>query len=632
MLELGPKAEGEDPDVIRASIRHMVRGAEVFIPASVTKMGDDKVVQYLVEGYAFIRRDHPDQAYYRLENSKFVQAILKQPHIRGSRQPRQIAYVTADHIERFRTQIRIEVDQGISVGDLVLITSGAYRQITARVENEILEHDAVQVHIKLRSKEAIITLPRACLRLVQKAPRSPFLDRTVALRGWFQGAEALFFWRTEDVKQLLFARDSFDRLNAWVQRGKARISLLQAVSVRLDPEPLLHGHAHFERLRTWMSRARPLYATLKGIATTVDTSSLRAKAQEWERLNRWSEGGKRLLSFVSPSYTPRPTLESKYLEWLWFQDVFSRLDTVQADLDAIDHALQEGPQMNESVENIVVDGLQLAIRCLLAPGLCDLTDAQGRPTGAIVGFLKSLVSFRKRFPGATIYVTWDGSSQRRKALFADYKANRSAKIPVSFEVEWLREVLPLLGVHQAFHPEEEADDAIATLLKGPLKGQRNVFISTDRDLLQLVTATDYQFVPAVGMGKEKTYDVNAVLLEYGVPPSEVVFVRALSGDTSDNIPGAPGFGPKTASKLVKLYGSVERVLSSNLAGLTKTQYVSLRGAEAQVRLNVVLMGLHSDLQLTHVDPNPDQITVQQRLQDVDIKPDSIVSSFFDTVG
>src|SRR4051812_13044555 len=88
VLELGSKADGEEPDLVKAAIRHTIKGAEVFIPASVTKMGDERVIQYLVEGYAFVRRDHPDAAYLRLEGSRYVQGVLRQtsgPNARSSR-------------------------------------------------------------------------------------------------------------------------------------------------------------------------------------------------------------------------------------------------------------------------------------------------------------------------------------------------------------------------------------------------------------------------------------------------------------------------------------------------------------------------------------------------------------------
>ncbi len=213
VLELGPKAEGEDPDIVKASIRHSIRDAEVFIPASITKMGEERVIQYLVEGYAFVKRKHPDATYMRLENTKYVQAVLRHPvSVNGGRPIKQLAVVRDSEIEKFRDQIKVEVDQGISVGDLVLITSGAYRQITAEVKEEIPEHDQVQVHIKLRSKEALISLPRGWLRLVQKAVKSPLRERLDLVREWFRGAYALMGWPKDSITHVLLPYQTYVRL------------------------------------------------------------------------------------------------------------------------------------------------------------------------------------------------------------------------------------------------------------------------------------------------------------------------------------------------------------------------------------------------------------------------------------
>jgi DNA polymerase-1 len=216
-------------------------------------------------------------------------------------------------------------------------------------------------------------------------------------------------------------------------------------------------------------------------------------------------------------------------------------------------------------------------------------------------------------------------------MFPAYKANRG-ELRAFFEIEYLKKVLPSLGISQAWHPEEEADDVIATLLRGPLKGQQNIVVGTDRDLLQLVTETDHMFVPAVGAGKEHYFDIATVEEEYGVPPERIVHYRAIDGDTSDNIPGAPGFGPKLASKLLKSYGTVDGVFASSLVGLTPKQYTSLRASEKQVRLNVELMVLRDNLALTLTHPNPDRTVAAERLQNVDVKVESILPVFFPVLG
>jgi len=454
VLELGPKAENEDPALIQASIRHRIRDAEVFVPASVIEVGGDRVVQYLVEGYAFIRRSHPDSFYMKLEDTKYVTSVLKNGGGRGA--PRVLATVPSSQIDQLRRQIQVEVDQGIGVGDLVLITSGPYRQITARVEEEIPEQDMVQVYIKLRSKEALITLPRAGLLLQERGPLSAFRQRLKKLRQWTRTVRPVFHWSSVQADHLML---------------------------------------------------------------------LGSKVQFFATLHRGAE----LYRYFYAIYNPTPAkddLEGKFAQWSHIHQSIESLQAVDAGVDEVEQSIFQYKR-DQMVENVIIDGHQLAIRCALSPGLSDLTDSQGRPTGAIIGFLRSLVSFRKRFENSTFYVCWDGSSQRRRLMYPEYKANRTSRSAGGFfEVEFLKELLPLLGIRQAWHPDEEADDAIATLLRGVLKGQQNVFISTDRDLVQLVTETDSQLVPAVGAGREKVYDVAAVSQEYGVSPSEVVHVRA----------------------------------------------------------------------------------------------------------
>jgi len=94
------------------------------------------------------------------------------------------------------------------------------------------------------------------------------------------------------------------------------------------------------------------------------------------------------------------------------------------------------------------------------------------------------------------------------------------------------------------------------------------------------------------------------------------------GDNSDNIPGVSRIPSKILSALVRSYGTVDKVFSSGLPGLTKAQYAKLREAEEQIRLNVDLMTLR-EIPVTQIDPNPDQIAASTRLQDVEVKPEVI---------
>lgn len=673
IIELGPKAEGEDPDLVRASIRHSIRDAEVFIPASITKVGEERVFSYLVEGYAFIKRIHPDATYMRLENTKYVQSVLRHPvSVNGGRPIKRIAVATETDIDKLRSQIRVEVDQGISVGDKVMITSGAYKQIEAIVENEIPELDAIQVHIKLRSVARIITLPRAFLKLLERAQRSPLRDRTDAVRSWFHKARPLMQWVEDDVTHLLVPYPAYVRLADWLLKSREAIAVqrlrlppedftpvqqqykkssflgdvrrrarLALLGSQTDPEherymgnaKLFEKIDQIKQLKRFQQQGRVLSITTfsdSALERFVGQESLLGKVTEWSRLSGWVATVKNLDRELETIYSlpPSPEFDARYLEWAWWKTVVERVDALHGSISVIETELRSEGDVG-MLQNLIIDGTQLAIRCMMSPGLSDLKDSTGRPTGAIVGFCQSLVSLRKRYPTAAFHVTWDGSSQRRKKMFAGYKASREGRSPLAtFEIHFLRNLLPLVGIHQAYNPYEEADDVMATLVRGRLKGQQNAFLTTDRDLLQLVGEKDHQFVPAVGSGKEKLYTVESVTEEYGVGPDRIVEVRALSGDTSDDIPGADGFGLKTASKLVKLYGTLDRLYSSNFAGLTKKQVTNLRAAEKQVRLNLELLKLQDDLDLTLVGPDPDQIAATERLREVNVKPDALLAAFF----
>jgi DNA polymerase-1 len=197
------------------------------------------------------------------------------------------------------------------------------------------------------------------------------------------------------------------------------------------------------------------------------------------------------------------------------------------------------------------------------------------------------------------------------------------------EVEWLREALPKFGVFQSWNRGEEADDAIATLVKSTFANQQNVFMSTDKDLFQLVSDTDIFLYPAVGKARETLYNPAGVTEKWGVPPEKLVTLRAMLGDTSDRIPGVPGVPQKVLVNLVRSYGTVDKIFASNLAGLSKLQYEKLIGSEAIIRRNVDLMTLRLNVPLETIKPESDRTAAEKRLLDVDAKPDPILAAFFE---
>lgn len=583
VLELTSKADNEDPDVIRASIRHHIRDAEVFVPASVVQRGEQRVYHYLMEGYAFILDKHPPEHYSRLEDTKYVLSPLYM-HT-GRRRERILATVTQDHVDRLRSQIKVEVDQGIDIGDLVYITSGPYKNITAVVKDEIHEHDSVSVHIQLRSTDRVVTLPRAFLRLERKSPIALYGSRLEGVAKWALMARKLIAWPAGSIKGLATKVQIFNRWEAWVRRSQVIYRVFNSYYWQLDLKAVTEQ---------WGK-----YQLLKSAATT--------KSQ---------------VEVLSDTLSDLTGLTKKYSEVLFLTRAYNKMSTLHSDMNRMAEARTQ-------TVNLVVDGTQLFIRCSEAPGLGTLSDSKGRPTGGIVGFLRSLGAYRKRFPQATIYVCWDGSSQRRKALYPEYKGNRngSRSGTPSFGMETLRSLLPFLGVVQAFNPEEEADDVMATLVRGPLQDYPNIMITTDRDLLQVVSEYTHQLCPAMGGGKEKLYDPALVESEYGVAPSVLPQVRALSGDSSDNIPGIPGFGLKLAAKAVKPYGNVTSLLKSNLVGVSKLQVAKLKENEQLILANVELLTLR-DVSFTQIESNPNQVEVEAILQGLEIKIDPVMTAFF----
>ena len=610
VLELAARSEGEDPDLLRRSIRGALKdpSADVFVPAAVTQIGEDRVIHYLVDGYVFVRRTaESDEPYYRLEGTRFVQSVLTEP----SGKTRRLAVISDKAVAKMRVQIQREVDQGIGVGDTVKIISGAYRNIEAAVIEEIPEQKMVQVHVKLRSKQSIITLPRSFLQVVERTPLSGFFSQLTALRGWTRLARPIFAWRDRAAR------------------------------------PLRRSWRRYNKVEGWMRRAIPLRAftglyrgSLKGVPV------LQTRLVKAERLMSWSTRAGHLLAFVNsyrnPSSKQRArALQAKVVELYWLEDVMERLRFLQREIESLGHRVAKRKKDGnvKVIQNLLVDGHNLAFRCFYAPGMSELADDKGRPTGVILGFLRSLGSLRKRCPEARIYVTWDGSSQRRKAVFADYKANRpsqdtrmGAQAKGGFDqMRFLQETLPCCGVWQAFNPKEEADDVIATLVRGKMKDQHNLIFSTDQDMLMLVSDTTVVLRPGVGSRKEVFYDTATVTKVFGVPPDQLLQLRALCGDTSDNLPGVPRVPKKVLRSLVQAHGSVDGVYSSGLTGVTKGQYERLRQSEPQVRLNVELMAF-VDIDVSIADPDPDVEGATARLQDVGINPSPILKPFFGSGG
>ena len=196
---------------------------------------------------------------------------------------------------------------------------------------------------------------------------------------------------------------------------------------------------------------------------------------------------------------------------------------------------------------VLVDGSSYLYRAFHA--LPPLTTSKGLPTGAVKGVLNMLKSLRKQYPDSPFAVVFDAKGGTfRDDMYAEYKANRpSMPDDMRVQIKPLHASVIALGFPLLCVEGVEADDVIGTLARSSAAADRPVVISTgDKDMAQLVDG----HITLVNTMTGSTLDVEGVKEKFGVSPEQIIDYLALMGDSSDNIPGVPGIGPKTASGLL----------------------------------------------------------------------------------
>lgn len=250
---------------------------------------------------------------------------------------------------------------------------------------------------------------------------------------------------------------------------------------------------------------------------------------------------------------------------------------------------------------ILVDGLNLAYRCYHA--IPHLSRSDGLPTNALHGWVRSLWKVSDVYgPAETIVVFDAGEDQERLQLLPEYKQQRQEMSDnLVRQLPYLSESATMMGFATLDRPGTEADDLIATLARSLSREGHDVFIlSADKDLAQCVDSRVRLLLP-VPVARSKTgfieLDAEGVEEKFGVGPECVADLLALVGDTSDNIPGLPGVGPKTAAKWLREFGDVEGVIS-NAGQLTPRRFSAVVEREAEnLRRNLRLTRLHTDITL-----------------------------------
>jgi DNA polymerase-1 len=208
---------------------------------------------------------------------------------------------------------------------------------------------------------------------------------------------------------------------------------------------------------------------------------------------------------------------------------------------------------------IIIDASSLLYRAFHA--LPPLTNAKGQPTGAVYGFLLILFKAIKDVKANYVVACFDTKKPTfRHEQFTEYKAHRAPTpdgIIAQFPV--IKEVLKSFNIPLFEQEGFEADDLIATIAKKYASDAKVFIVSGDLDNLQLVDEHIRVYTPGKTIKETILYDTAKVVERFGVTPSQMNDFKALTGDTSDNVPGVPGVGKTTAADLIQTYGSLENL-------------------------------------------------------------------------
>lgn len=249
---------------------------------------------------------------------------------------------------------------------------------------------------------------------------------------------------------------------------------------------------------------------------------------------------------------------------------------------------------------LLVDGMALMFRAFYASaatGYIRRTKA-GVPTNAVYGFMRYFWDAVQKFGPTHVACCWDlGSKTFRTEQFSDYKGNRSdAPDELIPQFSMIREVMDSLGIPNVSSPGYEADDCIGTLASRFGREMDVLVLTGDHDMLQLVSERTSVIIMKKGHGNYMVYTPEVLMEEKRLTPGQIVDLKGLMGDTSDNYPGVRGIGEKTALKLVQEHGSVEGILA-NLDQLSKSVRAKIEADLDMLHLSRQLATIRCDIEL-----------------------------------
>ncbi|MGB0473642.1 MAG: DNA polymerase I [Porticoccaceae bacterium] len=266
--------------------------------------------------------------------------------------------------------------------------------------------------------------------------------------------------------------------------------------------------------------------------------------------------------------------------------------------------------MTEKAPLILVDGSSYLYRAFHA--LPPLTNSKGSPTGAVKGVVNMMRRLQKDYPNSTTVVIFDAKGKTfRDEIYSEYKANRPPMPDdLRSQIEPIHNIIKAMGMPLISIEGVEADDVIGTYALQAAKNQQSVIISTgDKDIAQLVN----QHISLVNTMTDTYLDPEGVTAKFGIPPELIIDYLALLGDKSDNIPGVPGVGEKTALGLLQGLGGLDSIYQrlDEVAGLSfrgaKTMAAKLEEHRELAYLSYTLATIKTDVE---VDLNVDQLVNQ----------------------
>jgi DNA polymerase-1 len=283
------------------------------------------------------------------------------------------------------------------------------------------------------------------------------------------------------------------------------------------------------------------------------------------------------------------------------------------------------PNADTKPELFLIDGNSLAYRAFFAlPESIGTSD--GRPTNAIYGLASMLVKIIDEHHPAGVVVAWDAGMSGREVTYDLYKAQRKPR-PDLLREQWpnLMPLVEAFGYTNVKVEGFEADDVIASLTRQAREEGIAVMVVTgDRDAYQLVGPGVRVMSTSRGITETKVYDEAAVQERYGVPPDLITDLMGLRGDTSDNIPGVPGIGEKTATQLLQQFGTLERVLASvdEISGAKRKQNLVEHADDARMSKQLATLQYEIDTGVdlaAAMDSEPDRGALRDFMREFELR-------------